>query len=547
MIRARLLAALLLLSDCSWAVDPVTEPGQKFLEDQRRQNELNNLQQRQDAFQKPPENRDIPVEASCFPVNEILISGNTILSRSDITEVVSRYRTRCLGKDGINQLMQELTAEYIDQGYITSRVYIPPQDLRRGTLELIVIEGYVEAISINNNHQDDRDKLWWAMSPSWGKHLRLPEIEQALDQINRVPSANATMKLWPGQKTGATHVQILNSVDDELRGSVSVSNDGQENTGRNKTRLGIEADNILGINDSASLNLISSTNTNAVTLNAGVPFRWWNFDVSHSYSEYLNVLPENTDLFGQSNTSAMNVAYLAFRDSRSRLTVKSSVTVRRSERHILGVKLTPQKLVPIRLAANYSSNNSWGFFSAELAHIHGTGLFGATHDSPSASGHTPLARFQKQDVRLTLGAPLSRFGSLQTTIAGQYTDDSLYSSEQIHLGDAASVRGSDTTFASGDRGFYIQNTLNFPGRNIASLFGVDVPVLSGVSARVFSDYGRVRNLAASGNIEGTGIGAGIRIVYQHFNADLWWARLAQSRREYAGQNVFSFNLGLKVF
>merc|ERR1712169_79425 len=95
--------------------------------------------------------------------------------------------------------------------------------------------GYVEGVSINNNSPEDRRKLWWAMTPSWEKHLRLPEIEQALDQINRVRSANAQMKLWPGQKTGATHIQIINETDNEIRGSIVLSNDGLEDASEKRS------------------------------------------------------------------------------------------------------------------------------------------------------------------------------------------------------------------------------------------------------------------------------------------------------------------------
>ncbi len=539
--------ALLIIPFFVYAADPVTEVGEKYLEDKRRQDEIERLNKRQDAYQPAPKFASVPENDACFQVNQIVISGNSILSVSDVGESVEKYRNKCLGKEAINQLIQELSAKYIDLGYITSRVYIPPQDLTSGTLELVVIEGYVEAASINNNSSEDRRKLWWAMSPAWGKHLRLPEIEQALDQINRVPSANAQMKLWPGQKTGSTHVQIINQTDDEFRGDISVSNDGQEDTGKMKTRLGLEADNLLGINDNASLNLITSTNTNAITLSGGFPYRWWSFDASHSYSEYLNILPENTDLFGQSNTSTLNSRYLFYRNTSTRIGLLTTLTIRRSERHILGVQLTPQKLVPVRVAMNYSRNSSWGYISGEFGHVQGTGLFGATQDERSAPEYSPLARFQKQDIRLTIGAPLSSLFSLQTVIAGQYSDDSLYSSEQIHLGDAGSVRGSDTTFASGDRGFYIQNTLSVSGRGLLAWVGSQQAWLNGLSFRLFSDYGYVRQLAADHADNGMGVGAGAGYRYRRLTADLWWARLVQSRQEFAGQNIFSMNVGLKLF
>lgn len=541
-----LLTLFLMVCKAAYAVDPNTEIGEKYLEDQRQAELLKQLEKQQEKVTPAPNYSQVPAEEKCFHVNVISISGNSLLTRDEVQNVIDKYRDHCLGKAAINQMMQELTSLYIDQGYITSRVYIPPQDLASGTLKLVVIEGYVEAISINNNEPDDRQKLWWAMTPDWGKHLHLPDIEQALDQINRVPSASAQMKLWPGQEIGATHIQILNDVGDEVRGNIVVSNDGQEDTGRMQTRLGLEVDNLIGINDNLALNLITSTNTNALTFNAGFPCRFWTFMLSHSYSEYLNILPENTDLFGQSNTTTFNASYLLFRNQSVRSNLNSSLTVRRSERHILGVQLTPQKLVPARIAANVSENSDWGYYSVELGYVQGTKLFGATDDAKDSASGSPLAQFNKQDVRFNLGLPISSLLTYQMNAAGQYSDDSLYSSEQIHLGDTSSVRGSDTTFASGDRGFYVQNVLMIMGRGLGRLLESQA-WLNGIGLRCFVDYGQVRTLSYQEPVGGTGAGVGVSFRMGVFDMDMSWAKLIQSRRDYAGQNIFSMSLSAQAF
>ena len=529
------------------AADPVEQMGEKYLQEKKREQELEQLKKKQQAFQSGPDFSVLPEDEQCFQVDSISVAGNTLLSRGDIQNVVEKYRQHCLGKNAINQLMQELTALYIEDGYITSRVYIPPQDLNSGRLKLMVIEGYVEGVSINNNSPEDRRKLRWAMTPSWEKHLRLPEIEQALDQINRVRSANAQMKLWPGQKTGATHIQIINETDNEIRGSIVLSNDGQEDTGRMKTRIGFEADNLVGINDNLSVNLITSANTNAFTINSGFPFRNWTFNFSHSYSEYLSMLPENTDLFGQSNTSTLASDYMVYRSQSMRFNITSSVTVRRSERDILGVHLTPQKLVPIRIAANISKNAYWGFISAEVGQVQGSKLFGATDDVRDLPPLSPRAQFSKQDLRITLGIPVTQGLTYQMAAAGQYTDDPLYSSEQITIGDQSTVRGSDTTIASGDRGFYTQSSIGLSGRRLAQLFNSTHRWLNGINLRFFTDFGHVRALSKDKPESAMAAGSGLSFRYKQLSMDMSWSHIVQSNKEFAGQNRFLFTLGLEAF
>lgn len=545
-MRYILIIFLCMVPVIAYAADPLTESGERFLEEQRNTRQLQQLQNRQEGFQPKISFEDIPSESVCFSIHTVKVSGNSVLSYREISGVVNKYKDKCLGKEAINQLMQQLTSKYIDNGYVTSRVYIPPQDLSSGNLELIVVEGYVESVSINNNSEEDRRKLWWAMSPGWGKHLKLPEIEQALDQINSVQSANASMKLWPGQKTGSTHVQIINNHEDEFRGEISLSNDGQKDTGQYRTRLSLYGDNLIGINDGFSGSIITSENTNALSLSLGVPFRWWTFNASHSYSEYLNVLPENTDLFGQSNTTTINSDYLVFRDQSRRINAAISLTHRYSERHLLGIQLQPQRQVPVRFSVNFSQNNTWGFYSAEIGYSQGTRLLGSDEDADDMPESAPKSQFQKQDVRIVMGAPIGLF-SYQMTMAGQNSDSPLYSSEQIHLGDQSSVRGTETTFASGDKGFYVQNTLSLSGSQLANSHLKNYSWLNAVGFRMFSDYGRVWSDFGASAEYGASAGIGVSSRLWRLNIDASWSELFDASGNNAGQNVFLFSLGMKAF
>ena len=49
---------------------------------------------------------------------------------------MAEYSKRCLGVAEIEQLLGAVTREYIVDGYITTRVYLPPQDLTRGTKDI---------------------------------------------------------------------------------------------------------------------------------------------------------------------------------------------------------------------------------------------------------------------------------------------------------------------------------------------------------------------------------------------------------------------------
>jgi len=49
-----------------------------------------------------------------------------------------------LGASGIDNLLKTITGHYLNRGYVTSRAYLPEQDLTSGILQIIVIEGRLQ-------------------------------------------------------------------------------------------------------------------------------------------------------------------------------------------------------------------------------------------------------------------------------------------------------------------------------------------------------------------------------------------------------------------
>lgn len=531
---AKLFFKLFILSTLSFNVlsaDPNTEFAENYLQQQKIEKELEALREQQKDIPVITSQQEIPKETQCFEIDKVKFTGNTLLEYDTLNQTILPYKKKCLGKDGVNQLMEKLTSLYIERGYITSRVYIPPQDLSLGELELIVVEGIVEVITINDNGDGDRNKLWWAMPRQEGEELTLQKIEQGIDQINSVQSANASMKLWPGSKPGGSLIHIDNQPDDEFRGRLSLNNEGQDNTGREKITFGLEADNLANINDAWGLTYIGSKDTNALSFNVALPYRYWKFSLSHSYSEYLNILPGNTDLFGQSNTSTLSSEYLLYRNGKRKLKWNNNLTVRRSQRYILGQRLTPQKQVPFRTAFNLAENKQWGFYSLELGFTRGTKLLAASKAASNASKFTPQAEFLKTDGRFTLVTPIRRIASYQTTIAWQYTGDVLYSSEQMHAGDKSSVRGFRNSVLSGEKGISLRNDFSWQIPNVYQMMGLGVaqPWMRHVSFYSFTDFAVIQAQYQKHSQRAVGFGLGVKAnvshdKYRNSSIDISWSK-----------------------
>lgn len=64
-----------------------------------------------------------------------------------------------MGIGEINKLMRDVTNYYVDKGYVTARVAIPQQDMKSGNLQILVIEGTIEDIILNENTWRDKAQV----------------------------------------------------------------------------------------------------------------------------------------------------------------------------------------------------------------------------------------------------------------------------------------------------------------------------------------------------------------------------------------------------
>ncbi|MGO6994047.1 POTRA domain-containing protein, partial [Rhizobium johnstonii] len=62
-------------------------------------------------------------------------------------KVTAPYGNRCVGLSEINAVLRDVTHLYIDSGFVTSRAYVPPQDIAKTwILRLLVVDGTLSDI-----------------------------------------------------------------------------------------------------------------------------------------------------------------------------------------------------------------------------------------------------------------------------------------------------------------------------------------------------------------------------------------------------------------
>lgn len=129
--------------------DLIRDRQNRLLEEQRRRlEELQDLPGKSNQPQAPAQ----PADTRCFPIQDIELKGADSLSAADRNRLLKPYIGQCLGVTQLNELLKVITDYYIAKGRVTSRAYLPQQDLSSGHLQVLVVEGKLEGLK---GHPDD--------------------------------------------------------------------------------------------------------------------------------------------------------------------------------------------------------------------------------------------------------------------------------------------------------------------------------------------------------------------------------------------------------
>ncbi len=464
-------------------IDEIDKDYDRFQQEQREDQRLS----RQKAIEKEP----APVElypspppkisnlgrvegVDCFELETINIEGAVELSEDKRKEILKPFYGKCITSPGINKLLETITNWYIDNGFVTTRIYIPEQNIKHGTLTLIVIEGTVQAVIQNDNSFGDRLEVYTSFPLRKDRKLNMRDIEQGLDQINKVPSNNAETKILPGDEPGASIIKVVNKQDDKFRAYVELSNSLNSN-GSPKVNLRAEKDNLFHLNEQIQYIFGTGVEKSANedinrnhALYFTIPASYLTFRPSYSYyKSFTNLNIADVKYPYESFTSNVNfyVDYVLARWKTSVLTLSAGLIYKDKNTYFADALLyaLSRRTSNMEYALGYTDRFSSGFYDLKFSIVQGTGLFGVPGNDPVNTGpEYPKPRFVKYLLDYSVCKYFDNRLKFCSNGRLQLSDSTLYSEEQIGIGDRYTVRGFNRGFFLGDNGFYIRNELALP-------------------------------------------------------------------------------------
>ncbi|KDA67434.1 hemolysin secretion/activation ShlB/FhaC/HecB family protein [Escherichia coli 1-182-04_S1_C2] len=416
---------------------------------------------------------NFPVETPCFQIKQTELKGADALPHwLPLQKIANGAVGHCLGAKGINLLMSTLQNRLVDHGYVTTRVLAPSQDLKSGILRLVVIPGVVRHVRLTPD-SDDYIQLYSSFPAHEGSLLDLRDIEQGLENMQRLPGVQADMEIVPGEQPGESDILITRKQDKYWRLGFSLDDSGTRSTGRYLGGITFSLDNPFSLSDllyvSATHNFphYGGKGSKNYTAHYSVPFGYWQFSVTASDYDYHQTVAgavEDYQYSGESQNLGMQLSRVLHRNGRQKTVLTYDVQARRSRNYINDTEIQVQRrqTAAWRLGLQHRHYISQATLDAGVSWQRGTRWFGAQPAPEEIFGEaTALSKILQMNASFNLPFTLAEQPfSYSFRYQRQLSNTPLTPQEQFAIGNRWTVRGFDgERTLNASNGWYIRNDL----------------------------------------------------------------------------------------
>lgn len=416
---------------------------------------------------------DYPNETPCFPIHKVVLSGEEKLPRwLPIQHLGVEAEGRCLGAQGINLLMSTLQNRLVDHGYITTRVLAPSQDLKSGVLTLVIVPGYVRQVRLTPD-SDRYIQLYSTFPPREGELLDLRDIEQGLENLQRLPTVKAHMEILPGEQPGESDIEVSWKQEKMWRLGASLDDAGTKSTGRYQGGLTLSLDNPFSLSDllyvsaSHDLDQGGGKGSKNYTGHYSVPFGYWMFSVTgndYDYHQTVAGINEDYRYSGESQNLNLQLSRILHRSGTQKTSFTYDVLVRKTRNYIDDTEIDVQRRQTSawRIGLQHRHYINQATLDAGVSYQRGTRWFGAAPAPEEyfdeATALSKILQFNAQlNVPFAIGSQNFRYNAQYQQ---QLSNTPLTPQDQFAIGNRWTVRGFDgERTLNASRGWYVRNDI----------------------------------------------------------------------------------------
>lgn len=462
-------------------------------------------------------------------VKKFEIVGSTVFTPEELAEVIKSYTMRRISFTELISAQKEIDSLYLENGYITSGTFLPPQQLQDGVVIIEVVEGTVEEIKIEGLDRLKPSYVSSRLQVGTNAPLNRYKLLNALQLLHLDPLIErVAAELTAGTKPGSSILEINLQEADPFDITLSYDNYRAPTVGTDRRQVELTHRNLWGFGDRFNIGYINTEGSNSLSdLNYTIPLNRYNGTFNFRFSYTDSKITESP--FAEFNIESENTKYeftyrqpllqkptedlaVGINFSRS----DSATTFDGEPFQSLGAEPNGETHISaLRFFQEYTIRNAKQAFALRSQFSLGIGAFDATINSGDLPDSEFFAwRLQAQYLRLL--TPDITF-LIRSDL--QLANEALVPVEQFSVGGVFSVRGYRQDVLLGDNGLF--NSVEIRGTILR------IPQWeTSLQLTPFVDFGTVWNvegesLAQENSLVSTGIGLDLQ-VSDNFSARLDW-------------------------
>ncbi len=455
-----------------------------------------------------------------FKLRSVRIEGMTVYKDASIRPLYAGEIGKTVTLAYVYGLAEKLTANYRNDGYILTRVVVPPQTIKHGSVVLQAVEGFVHKVTIRGESGGHEDFLYrMAMPLTRNRPMNMKTLERVLLLMNDLPGLSARAVLSPAPETRAASDVTIFVTRKRADFSAQLDNRGTRYLGPLQMSVTAQLNSPTKHFDSiqaqfaktpdsaemayGSLSYAAPLGANGTQLSLGG-------NVGHDVPGYSL---GQFDLSGRSESAFVQVSHPFIRTRWKNLSALIRLDYLDSTyTDNLVTSTVADRLSVLRLGATYQFADRFVGINTLTSEIsRGLGLFHPTMPgTPNMSRARGRSNFTKITAEVSRLQRLTEKTQLYAAVSAQKSADLLLASEEFGVGGTQFGSAYDPSEISGEDGVAAKLELRYSG-------AVNKRWLKTFQAYTYYDIGKVWDPAATtpeGRIASlASVGVGVRMDF----------------------------------
>ena len=462
----------------------------------------------------------VQASGASFVLKAVQLDNATMYDSEDLQDILASRIGKTTTLGDIQALANAITARYRADGFLLSRVIVPPQEVQGGVVRLQVIEGYVDnVVFVGAEGQNQALLKSYAHYITREKPLRSKTLERQLLLMDDLTGLSARGVLSPSQSApGASTLQV-SLTQKAVEGAVGVDNYGSRYLGHTQYNARVGVNSALGLSEQIQARTITSGDfeeLNYYEVSYLQPVGGKGLTV-RLLGSYTDTRPgaglEVFDIEGESKAFELSSRFPVVRSRRENFFVDGGLRYRDTSTDALGFGLYEDNIRSVYAGVAYDKFDALeGINRLNMDLAQGVSIAGANGPTDALSRANADPEFTRIAADYSRLQSLGQNISVYAAVAGQYAFDPLFASEEFAIGRESFGSAYDPAEIAGDSGIAARAELRYSDL-------VDSTVLNMYQLYTFYDGGKVWNrdvlVGERESMSLTSAGLGTRLDFSH--------------------------------